>query len=191
MNAQPQPDGWTQIYAADGQIPPPEPRLTVAERREAEDPELVRSWAEEYVASGDAQAACRAVRWFDTRYSLKVWARRVLERPDVQMEILLARASGVTERRVEEHSREAVVQDLDEIREGAVMDGAWSAATGAVTTKARVLGYLDTTVNIRVTSARELSLEDLRRQVALLPAPDTAGALGAPIDADYTEVTDA
>lgn len=156
----------------------------IAERRVDDDPDVVRAFAEEYVRTGDAAVAARRVRWFDTRYSLGVWARRLLERPDVQTEILLARASGITERRVEEHSREAVVQDLDEIREGAVQDGAWSAATGAVTTKARVLGYLDQTVTLRVTSARELSLEDLRSMVAALPAPEAQ-------DAEWTEVDDA
>lgn len=153
----------------------------LAERRVEDDPEVVRAFAEEYVACGDAEKAARRVKWFDTRYSLGVWARRLLERSDVQMEIMLARASGITERRVEHHSREAVVETLDEICEGAVMDGAWSAATGAVTTKARVLGYMENHISISVTSARELSLEELRKAVAALPAPE-------PQDAEWSEV---
>lgn len=155
--------------------------LSIPDRREAEDPELLRAWAEEYVRTGSPEAACRAVKWFDPRYSLRVWARKVAERPDVAVEVMLARAEGIVERRVEEHSREAVVGDLDEIREGAVLDGAWSAAVGAVTTKARVMGYLDQHVRITVGSARELSLEELRRQVAALPAPETP-------EAEWTEV---
>lgn len=159
--------------------------LPLHERREQDDPELVRAWAEEYARTGSAEMACRRTRWFDTRYSLAVWARRVLERPDVQTEVLLARASGITERVVEPHSREAVVEDLDEIREGAVMDGAWSAATSAVTTKARVLGYTaESTVNINVTQAAELSLEQLRAMVAALPAPAAPEAEWSEVPAD-------
>ncbi len=138
------------------------------------DPDRARIFAEEYVVTGDAERAARRAGWLDTRYPIRVWARKLLEDPGVKLEILLARATGLTHRPVEEHSREAVLEDLDEIREGAVGDGAWSAATGAVTTKARILGFMDTTVNLRITDARQLPLEQLRAMVAALtlPAPE-------------------
>ncbi len=145
-------------------------------------PEAAEIFAREYVTTGSGQIAARRSGLIDTRYSLGVWADRLLTIPDIQLAVADALDAGVrpAQQKPTVYSREMLVEELGDIKEKAVGASAFTAAVGAVKTQAQLLGMLDTNVNIRVTDARELSLDQLRAMVAQLPAAAQV------IEGDYT-----
>ncbi len=129
-------------------------------------PEAV--FVEEYVRSGNAFLACSKAGFRDPRYPMDVTAQRTLERPEIQAAIRAYRKAGFgKQRRVGEYTREVMLHELQMVHEKALEAGAYGPAITAVNTQAKLLGFMDQTVNVNVRmTAQELPLDELRRLVA-------------------------
>jgi hypothetical protein len=135
-------------------------------------------FVEEYLRSGNAFMACNKSGLVDPRYPMEVVARRTLERPEIQAAIALGKklqSRGGRRDPPGMYSREMILDELQRVHERALDDKSYTSAINAVKTQAQMLGFLDQTVNVnhRV-SAKELSLDDLRRMVSERRAGDDA-----------------
>ena len=132
-----------------------------------EDPDRLRDFAREYARSNNALIAGQKARVANPQYRLEVWTQRLLKRADVQTYIAEARAEGLDKPR--QVTRETIADDLQEVFERALPEGAFAAAVTAKKTQAEVLGLMEK--NVRVTFGRdvkELTMEDLERELSRL-----------------------
>ena len=135
-------------------------------------------FVEEYLRSGNAFMACNKSGLVDARYPMEVVARRTLERPEIQAAIALGKKLQARNGRRDPpgmYSREMILDELQRIHEQSLADKSYASSINAVKAQAQMLGFLDQTVNVnhRV-SAKELSLDDLRRMVSESRAGDDA-----------------
>lgn len=153
------------------------------------DEDRLRDFAREFVRCGNAITAGQKARVANPQYRLEVWTQKLLKREDVQTWIAEYRAEGVDKPR--QMTREVIADDLQEVFERALSDGAYAPAVTAKKTQAEVLGLMEK--NVRVTfgrDVRELSMEDLERELARLQQEGVVALLPSEVTDDGVEVYD-
>jgi len=126
-------------------------------------------FVDEFLRTGNAFMACNRAGMADPRYPIEVMARRTLARPEIQAAITLGKRLMEKQPKLDAnglYSREFLLDGLQRTHEQAFTDRSYSAAISAIKVQAAMLGFMEQTVNINhTTSAKELSLDELRRMV--------------------------
>lgn len=133
-----------------------------------------------YLETGDARQAVIRSRLVDSRYTLDVCAREILERPEIQAVLEVMRREGGSRALQKPVTRELVVDELQAIHDEAMRTGQLNSAISALKLQSQLRGYLADVVNVNHTvSVRELPLAELRRLAAERlggTLPESAGA---------------
>jgi hypothetical protein len=152
-----------------------------------ENPDRLRDFAREFVRTGSGVSAAQAARVVNPQYRIVIWAEKLLKRSDVQGWVAEARTEGLD--KPKPVTREAIADDLQEVFERALGDGAYAPAVSAKKTQAEVLGLMEK--NVRVTFGRdvkELSMDDLERELARLQSEGVIELLPNGVAEDGVEV---
>jgi hypothetical protein len=159
----------------------------VTEGEPWESADSLRDFAVQFVRTGNATLAVQQARVVNPQYRVAIWAEKLLKRSDVQEYVGEARAAGVDKPR--SMTREIIADDLQEVYERALHEGAYAPAVSAKKTQAEVLGLLEK--NVRVTFGRdvkELSMEDLERELARLQSDGVIELLPSGVNEEGVQV---
>lgn len=105
-------------------------------------------FVDEYVRTGDPRLACVRAGITDPKYPMSVLARRMLDRADIQEAVRLAQERVANAEPVE-ITRDSIVADLDKVFDDALDAGNHAAAVSAKKAQAQMLGFLETTLNVK------------------------------------------
>lgn len=144
---------------------------------EEEDHDADAVFVQEFVKSGDAVTACVVAGLRDPRYDIRVYAERILARPEIRNAIDALQRIYKADAATAEITLESVVADMQKVYQEALADRQYPSAIAAKKLQAQMKGWLDQKIEVtHRTRPEEMSTAQLERlakgylQTTALPA---------------------
>lgn len=121
----------------------------MTETPEQEFADKLAIFVEHYRRTSDAVASCQRAGLRDLKYDIRVYAERVLARPDVQEALkALGDVEGGNVTAPQEITRATLVNDMQDVFDKSMTDGQYQAAIAAKKLQAHLTGHLVEEVKI-------------------------------------------